>query len=255
MRVTDGLPARTNTAATAVAVAVCLAAATGQGCLAADAPIDLPRERTGVRFALPSIPLPATGLPANGLRFVDVVADSRADDVLRVPAYRGSRFLHEHLLPELTDRFRPLSTRSPLGVLGLGARDSNASRELTDLLERDTSKATERAVTDWLLAITDLEARALSWVAGTRSRLGLDRERAADRSSRRRPGVAVGLSHGLPRTDLKWAVGNGTTLRLSLSAYGATAIEFQRRGSREHYWAAGWDGENDRYRLQYRVSF
>ena len=144
---------------------------------------------------------------------------------------------------------------SSLGVLGLGAPDSNASRELTDVVGQGAGKAAERAVTDWLLEVTDIEARALAWVEGPRERLGLGDPRVSSSGSRGRPGVSVGISHGLPRTALTWAVGESSSVRLSLRAYGAASIEVRRRGERREYWVAGWDGESDRYRLQYRLSF
>ena len=238
-----------------VAVLVCLLSAAGDPCDAAD---DLVAPRPGPTvssIAIPAVPLPVlrpTGPPRPSL---EVSTRVRSDDALRVFDRGGSRFVQEHLVPELTERFRPLSTRSSLGVLGLGAPDSNASRELTDVAGQGAGKAAERAVTEWLLERTDIEARALAWVAGPAERLGLDGSRESRSTSRRRPGISVGISRGLPRTALTWAVGESSTVRLSLRAYGAAAIEFRRRGDRREYWVAGWDGDSDRYRLQYRVAF
>ena len=245
-----GSSSRTTVTTCTVAILLCLATATGGVCHAGE-PAPSPRDgQFAARAAIPSVPLSSAGLPGRALQPTDVATRLRADDALRSPGRRGSRFVHQHLVPELTNRFLPMSTRSSLSVLGLGAPQSNASRELNDVIGRDAGKAAERAVTDWLLAVTDLEARALSWVAGPRARFGRD-----STTSRGRPGIAVGLSHGLPRTELIWSVGRSSTLRVSLQSYGGAAIEFDRRGARNEHWGAGWDGENDGYRLQYRRTF
>lgn len=238
-----------------VAVVVCLFAAVAGPCKAADDRVAPPIGPMVSSIAIPAVPLPGLDPTGEPLPSFDVTTRVRSDDALRVPDRRGSSFVHEHLVPELTDRFRPLSTRSPLGVLGLGAPDSNASRELADVVGHGAGKAAERAVTDWLLEVTDIEARALAWVAGPRERLGLGESRGSSSSSPRRPGISVGISRGLPRTALTWTVGESSTVRLSLRAYGAAAIEFRRRGERREYWVAGWDGDRDRYRLQYRLAF
>jgi hypothetical protein len=135
-------------------------------------------------------------------------------------------------------------------VLGFADQGSNAGRDLADLAARSAEKAASRALTDWILAATDLERRAEVWARGGSH--GTDREGA---SRGRRPSIGLGVSHALPRAELAWDVGRGATVRVSIRATGSAGIEYRRDGRRREQVWAGWNADHDRLAMRYRVAF
>lgn len=231
-----------------VTVVVALAVATAAS--AAERPFDLsrPGPAASARFA-PSLPSSAPAPPVRGSAVVPVTASFGSP--VRAPAAVRSPW-RDHFLPRLNGRFDGLDSRDPLTVLGLAADATNAHRDLADVAARGAHRAVERALGDWALSATDLEARLDAWVD---RRIAPARSGGETAPARRRPDVSVGVAHLAPKVELSWSVGSRAAVRVLVRGRGETGVELLRRGPASARVFAGYDPDRDRVRVQFRRSF
>ena len=188
---------------------------------------------------LPTLVLPgdlaSAGTPVGG---VGIEGFRPPRQAIRPVAVKRNRFYHGHLLPRLSRQMNAIAPHDPV----LAARGMGHDQFYTEFSRTVGSRAGSsayKALRDYVLDDTAVAG----WIGNVERKV----DPFAHKQSDGRPknvSFHFGLSHGLPRVELKHRSAIGM-LRFRVALEGSARIEFRPLGSRNTYFTAGanLDGE------------
>ncbi len=214
-------------------------------CRAAEPTVERPR--------LAPLPVPSLDLSTR-FEIPAPVGATRSEPTAAAPAPADVRsrgaFVLDHLVPRLRRQLGDVAILSPEGVLGLAPSGGNARDDLAELAWKRADRASLRALQDWAVDATGLEARFDRWAQSSSTARALAPDLAGGRAR-----VRFGVAHLLPVVNVTADAGRTGTVRLSLATRGTIGVDWAWGHGTRTRLHGGYDAGRETADASVRFSF